>query len=300
MTVMSIDNALVTKFSDMVHIEAQQMTSRLRGRAEYKTFTGDVFAYDSLGSLEARKVEGRNQATNPLDIEHSRRKMITHRYVAPLLIDPKDDLSVLIDPESNYAKQVAKALFRQVDRVLAEAAFADVRVGRDFDTTITAASDGVLTVDATAAGLTYEKLLEIQRNFIDNDVGTDMPENFWLTVTGDEWEDLMAEMELTSSDYVSNKPVPGGTVASAVGMDFIKFAHKAGSPKNILTENAAGTEKELICATNRGLCLGVQKDLTIRIDERPDLNYSKQVFAEMTIGAVRTEGALVQKVRVNV
>jgi hypothetical protein len=42
--------------------------------------------------------------------------------------------------------------------------------GRNFGTTVTAAADGVTTVDATG-GFTYEKLLVIRANFIDGGVG---------------------------------------------------------------------------------------------------------------------------------
>lgn len=302
MTVMSIDNALVTQFSDMVHIEAQQTKSRLRDKVIVKRMTGDDFAYDSLGALEAVEVTSRNQATVGQDITHSRRQIRTKRFTVTLLIDPKDDVSVLIDPEKEYAKQVAHALSRQFDRVAVDSAFADISTGRNFGTTVTYLVDsGYTPVDATS-GLTYEKLLEIHKNFIDADVGNDMPESFYLTITGDEHDSLMKEAELTSGDFTRALPVDGGRIMNAAGFDLVQFAHVAADPdgKNILNENAAGTEKLLIAATTRGLVVGVSKEMNIRVDERPDLNYSKQVFAEMIIGAVRSEGKLIQQVRVAV
>lgn len=299
MTVTTIDNALVTQFSEQVHIEAQQMKSRLRDKVQVKQINGDDFAYDSLDSLEAVEITARNQETTPQDISHTRRQIPTKRYVAALLIDPKDDVSVIIDPEKEYAAAVARALYRKFDQVAFDAAFADIKTGRQFGTTVTFAADGGLEVDATG-GLTYEKLLEIHQNFIDSDVGNDMAEKFILTITGDEHTTLMQENELTSGDFDRQYSIEGGSMVRAAGMELVKFAHVAGSPKNIIGENAAGTEKELIAMTDRGICVGVSKELTVTIDRRPDLNNSVQVHAEMIMGAVRTEGVLVQKVRVAV
>jgi hypothetical protein len=43
----------------------------------------------------------------------------------------------------------------------------------------------------------------------------------------------------------------------------------------------------------RGMCLGVGKDISTKITERPDKNYATQVFASMSIGATRLEEARV-------
>lgn len=38
-----------------------------------------------------------------------------------------------------------------------------------------------------------------------------------------------------------------------------------------------------------GMLLGIGKDITTRVSERPDKNYATQVFASMDIGATRME-----------
>ena len=48
-----IDTALVTQFSDMVHVRAQQMKSRLRQHFAIRKMTGDVWAYDGIGIVDA-------------------------------------------------------------------------------------------------------------------------------------------------------------------------------------------------------------------------------------------------------
>lgn len=291
--VSSIDAALITQFSDMVHQEAQQLNSRLRPYTKVQQFTGDVWAYDGLGRVDAREVLGRNVAATFDDITHNRRKVTRRRFVINLPIDASDVRGALLNPESEYAKAVAAGMLRQYDRVIYQAAFADVLTGRDFGTTVTAANDGVVTVDATA-GLTYEKLLEIKQNFIDYDVGEDVNETTYLTITGDEHTDLMSEAELTSGDFSRQFVVDKGTITSAVGMNIVKFA--ASVPNPIIP--TVSSQRQLIAASSRGMVLGVSKEMSIKIQERNDLIETTQVQVVAEIGAVRTEGALVQKVTV--
>ena len=289
----SIDQALITEFSDMVHHEAQQMTSRLRPYLNIKQMSGDLWAYDGLGRVEAREIQGRNVAATFDDIQHNRRKISRRRFVINLPIDASDVRGALLSPDSEYSKAVAAGMLRQYDRVAYQAAFADVLTGRDFENTVTAANDGVETVDATG-GLTYEKLLEIKQNFIDNEVGIDMNERIYMTITGGEHTDLMGETELTSGDFNREFVVERGVITKALGMDLIMFGGNVNQP--IIP--VASSERKLLAASDRGICMGVSKEMSIKIQERNDLIETTQVQVIAEIGAVRTEGALVQQVDV--
>jgi len=289
----SIDDNLIIEFSDLVHKVAQQKTSRLKPYAQIKQMSGDVFAYDGLGRVEAREVSGRNVAATFDDIQHNRRKIIRKRYVVNLPVDASDVRGALLNPESNYADAIANAAVRQYDRTIYDAAFASVLTGRDFETTVTAATDGVTTVDATG-GLTYEKLLEIGENFMNEDVGVESDESIYLTITGAEHTALMKEVELTSSDYNRQYNVEKGKMTEAAGIKLIPFAASVPSP--IIP--VAGGERKLLAASSRGLCLGISKDMSIKVQERNDLIETTQVQVVFEIGAVRTEGVLVQQVDV--
>jgi len=289
----SIDQSLIIEFSDLVHKVAQQKTSRLKPHAQIKQMSGDVFAYDGLGRVEAREVSGRNVAATFDDIQHNRRKIIRKRYVVNLPVDASDVRGALLNPESNYADAIANAAVRQYDRTIYDAAFASVLTGRDFETTVTAATDGVTTVDATG-GLTYEKLLEIGENFMNEDVGVESDESIYLTITGAEHTALMKEVELTSSDYNRQYNVEKGKMIEAAGIKLIPFAASVPSP--IIP--VAGGERKLLAASSRGLCLGISKDMSIKVQERNDLIETTQVQVVFEIGAVRTEGVLVQQVDV--
>lgn len=294
--VASIDNALITEFSSMVHTVAQQTMSRLKPYVQVKQMSGDVWAYDGLGRVEAREIEGRNVPATFDDISHSRRKLSRRRFVINLPVDASDVRGALLNPESEYAKAVANGMIRQIDRVIYQAAFADVLTGRDFATNLTAAADGVLTVDATA-GLTYEKLLEINQNFADNDVGIDESERTFLTITGKQTTALMGEIEFINNQYNTAAPNGGvnkNVIETGLGLDLVRLAGNVSSP--IIP--TVGGQRALLAASSRGIVLGISKEMGVKIENRPDYFETTQVQVIMEMGAVRTEGALVQRVNV--
>lgn len=292
MSAQSVDNALVTQFSDMVHVEAQQMQARLKPYVKWKPMKGDNWAYDSLGATDTREASGRNEQIVFSDIQHSRRKIARKRFYTALPIDGFDKLGMLLDPNEEYAKAVVMAMMRRVDRVVAEAAFANVLTGRDFSSELTFAQDGGTTVDATA-GLTYEKMLEINQNYTDNEVGNDIPVKQAFCITGQEETALMKESELTSGDFSRQFAVDRGQLSVAVGNEIVKYGASVNAP--ILNINGS-SERECISLAENGICVGVSKDLELKIQERPDMVDTWQVVAYFYLGAVRTEGKLVQKV----
>lgn len=287
----TIDRNLIIQFSDMLHVASQQIQSRLRPIFQFKPMVGDYFAYDGLGIVEAREVAGRISPTVFDDIEHLRRQIRRRRFVVTLPIDASDARGLLLDPQGQYAQACIRAMERVYDRVGIEAALADVKTGRNFETTVAFASDGGLTVTATA-GLTYEKLLEIRKNWRNNEVGSQMKERMVFLITGDEEEQLMKETELISGDFSRQFVVDQGEIVKAAGIELITYGADVPSP---LLSVSAGT-RSCIAASSRGLCYGLSKEMAISIDRRPDYVELKQVQIVGELGAVRTEGLLVQKV----
>lgn len=290
-----IDAALITQFSDMVHIKAQQMKSRLRPFFGVRKMSGDVWAYDGIGIVEASEQNARIAPVVFNSVDHLRRKITRRRFVVTLPLDSSDVRAVLTNPQNDYSGACMRAIERVYDRVGIQAALASVYTGRDFSTTVTAATDGVLTVDATA-GLTYEKLVEIRRRFTNNEVGNDMPERFVFLSTGDEEGAMLQETALINTLYTQQYVVDKGEVSKAVGFDIVKFG---GSVANPLLNVSAGT-RNCIAASERGIVYGMSLDLSLKIQERADLVETTQVQAIIQLGAVRTEGVLVQQVNTTV
>lgn len=290
-----IDAALITQFSDMVHVKAQQIKSRIRPYLNMKKMTGDNWAYDGLGIVEATEQNARIAPVVFNSIDHLRRKIARRRFVVTLPLDSSDVRAVLTNPQNDYAGACSRAIERVFDRVGIECAFASVATGRDFSTTVSAATDGVITVDATA-GLTYEKILEIKRRFHNNEVGNDMPERFLMLISGDEEAALMQETSLINTLYTQTFVVDRGEITRAVGIDLIRYG---GNVTNPLLAVSSGV-RQCIALSDRGIVYGMSLDLQMKVQERADLVETTQVQAIIQLGAVRTEGVLVQQVNTTV
>lgn len=290
MTTGTVDQALITQFSDLLHVKSQQISSRLRPHVTIRPMVGDKFAYDGLGVVEAREVVGRLVQTQFDDIEHNRRKISRRRFVVTLPIDASDVRGMLTDPQGPYAEASIRAMERVFDRIGVEAAFANVFTGRDFETEISFATDGGLTVTGTA-GLTYEKFLELNKNWTNNEVGTQLRESKLLLLSGDETDQLMKETELTNGDFSRQYVVDAGEIVKAVGFTLIPYG--ADVPNPILP--VASTVRSNIAITGRSLAYGLSKAMAVTVEKRPDYIELNQVQIIGELGAVRTEGLLVQK-----
>lgn len=288
----------IIQFTSDVHVRMQQMQARLKPYCMEKKLTGKAMAYDGIGSVELSEVNGRYAAVQFAEMEHWRRKISKARFAATLPIDDEDINERLTNPESGYAQALAHAANRQYDRVAVAAMFADVLTGEDMDTTVTFAGEGGLTVDATG-GLTYEKLLEIHENFMDNEVGNEGDVRLALGITGNEYVDLMSELELTSGDYTSEYVVADGRIRKATGIDLVPFAANGAGGANPILPVSSGVRTSF-CMANGAICVAVATQWSIRVQERTDLIGTKQVQIVGTLGAVRTEAKLIQKVTTTV
>lgn len=286
-----LETAQIIQFSDSVHLAAQQMKARFAGLFAVKQMKGKEYAYDGIGSIEAQELQGRFNRVEFSDLKVTRRKIGRRRFSLTLPIDDDDLSKILLNPESEYKNACAMAMARVHDRIGVEASLAPVFTGEDMDTEVSAATDGVTTVTATS-GLTYEKLVEITQNFIDKDVGNDMIENFIMCISGDEHTDLMNETTLTSGDYSREYVVDKGSIQQALGLKLIKFAASATRP---ILNVTAGVRSCIVMST-RGLCYAMPKQFEMKVQDRSDLIQTRQVQINWTLGAVRTEGVLVQKV----
>jgi hypothetical protein len=102
----------------------------------------------------------------------------------------------------------------------------------------------------------------------------------------------MKETELISGDYSRQFVVDGGEIQRACGLNLVKFAGAISSP--IL--NVAAGVRSCFAMAQGGMCVGMSKEMEISIEKRADLHETTQVQIVFELGAVRTEGVLVQKV----
>ena len=322
----SVDAHAKTMFLRSIHNRAQQIRARMKAFVNIIQIKGENAAYDGLGSVEAQEISGRFNKVIFSDIEHTRREIPRRRFAVAIPIDKKDVNDIMRDTGNEYAVAIVRAIERVFDRISIEAAFSAVNTGKSFGTAVTAANDGVETIDATG-GLLYDHLNQMRGTFINNDVGTDMPETYFLAITGDEHRALLADHRTVGYDAagltlnmagkvgvtaasweVATNPltdsrftnrtgrIDNGVLVNAAGFNIVAFAANAPNPV-LETVDDTTDHRRCVAASTRGIVVGIHDDVEVKRDERPDYYQVVQVTATITLGAVRTEGVLVQELQ---
>lgn len=299
----TVPQHFITQFSEQVHILAQQGMSRLREFCDIRPMSGEAWAYDSIGTVDARELTGRFNPSLPDDILHTRRKIPRRQFVVTLFSDQNDVEQRLIDPQGLYAQACAAAMERRFDLTILQAMFADVQTGKDFSTTVTFANDGGATVTATG-GITLDDLLEGKQNFTDAEVGnagsigTGVGSNSKfkkvMGITGDEERVLMQIQQIASRDFSDGMPLQDGELNFAAGISFIKFGANPINGQPMLPV-VGGVRTSFIMAAG-AMVVGMSRDSQITVKDRPDLVNTTQIQVTMAMGAARKEGRLIQKI----
>lgn len=271
----------------------QKIEQELAKTAPYVTtvpLMGERMFYDRLGGLEDRELSGRYNLVQWDTPEFDRRMMTRREFAVAVPVDENDVEFMLTDPTSALVQKVVAALQRRKDRIALEAALGSVRTGKDGTTTVTAAADGVRTVNATG-GLTYEKILELNQNFIDDEVSVDDNVRQVIFLTGKEHTQLMGETEFISADYTRQFVIEAGRIKTVMGNDIVKFGANATNP--ILS--VSGGVRDCVAMATGAILLGIQKDIDLKVVPRDDYHHTTQITATLKIGGMRMEGKRVQK-----
>ncbi len=299
----TVSVAFTQQYSALVYKLSQQKGSKMQSRVRVETITNakDAF-FERLGNATVQKITTRHGDTPLNEQPHSRRKVTPADYNTATLLDTADRLKMLIDPRSPYAQQQAAALGRKKDDIIIEAALGDAGTGVDGltlvsfkDESISINGDGTPTTLgtlATAAGsgsvadISLEKILLMMQIFNEEDVDPDIPKH-WM-VHPKSIEDMLNLEKLTSADYVTVKNLQQGGIETFHGFSWFW--------SNRITKDAASeTAYRSIAWAQDGLILAQAQEVMSRITERDDKNYSIQVYSEMSMGAVRMEGAKVHE-----
>lgn len=284
-----ITTAFVEQYKSNVYHLTQQKGSKLRRAVRTESVTGKNAYYEQMGATAARKRTSRHSDTPRMDTPHSRRRVSLEDYDWSDLIDSEDQIRMLIDPTSQYAEAAAMAMGRAMDDSIIAAADGTAFTGVDGSTS-TAFNTAMIVdvqnvwpgVSAADTGLNVAKLIMAKQLLGQNDVDPD--EETYIVPNARQISSLLKDDKLSSHDYNVVKPLVSGQVVSYMGFTFI--------PCNRIGVDSNGDDKVLFWAKG-GILLGVGKDITTKISERADKNYSTQVFGSMTIGATRMEEARV-------
>ena len=291
----TIETQYVVEFSKTVHVLAQEKMSKLLPFVEVQDFQGEDFAYNRFGLLADQEITERFQPITLQDAAWDRRFMAPRYFAVAVGIDKKDIDKMARNPSPELAEGCVNALMRRRDKIIYQASTATVNVGKSAASTtpVTFAADGGVTIDATG-GFGFSTLQTLKANFVDSAVATDVDVNIALTVDGKRELNLLGEIELTSFDYATEKPLAKGSLGQAYGIKLIPYASGTIDPLLV----ASSGNRTLIALAEKGVVYA-KGVMSIRIEERIDMYGNPyQIVAEMAVAAMRTEGPRVQAVTV--
>lgn len=279
----SITEAFVEQYSANFMTLAQQKESRLEMCVNVESgIVGASKAIERIGSTEAYQLTSRHSDTTYVDTPHSRRWLDLADYAWADLVDEMDKIKMLIDPTSPYLQAGVMALNRKKDDVIISAMGATARTGAG-----TATFDSGNVIANGSSGLTVAKLITAKQLLDEAEVGPE--ESRFFVSTSEQISNLLSissGLIPSSSDYNTVKALVAGEIDTYLGFKFIRSERL---PK-------ASTIRSCYAFTKNAMTLGIGKDIATSIDILPTKNQSVQVYARMSLGAVRMEEARIVQI----
>ena len=275
----TIAKAFVQQFQDnLIHL-AQQKGSRLRSSVNEQSVTGEKFNFERLGTVAAVVKSSRHTTTPVLEVPHSRRVATMTDYHWADLIDDEDKVRMLVTPESHYAKSGANSMARAFDDLIIAAATGNAVDGDGSNVALPAGQK----IAHGSAGLTLAKLISAKEILDGNEV--DDEERFFV-LGSQQVSNLLNTTEVKSADYNSIKALVRGDIDTFMGFKFLRSERL----------NLAATQRKCFAFTKGAMGLGIGKDVTTKIDLRPDKSYAHQVYLSFVAGATRVQDECVVEV----
>jgi len=272
-----IDTAFVEQFEGNIDLLSQQMDSRFGGYVRTESQTGEAAYFEQVGPTDVEEAASRHDDTPRMDTPHARRKVSLRTFRWADLIDNADKVRMLIDPTSTYARNAVMSFNRKRDQIIIEAALGIAYTGKAGTTQVALPSDQKIV--HASGGLTLDKLLSAKEILDANEIDEDIPR--YIATTARQVTNMLNIEKLTSADYTSVKALAQGQIDTFMGFKFIR------SEK--LTLDGDGNRQVFAWAEDGIVISQGEGGTTTRVTERPDKNYSVQVFREETFGATRME-----------
>lgn len=298
-----IEQWRVQQFASNVYRLAQQKGSRMARFLRQESFNGKAEFFDRISTAVAQEKQGRNVDTPNLNIDHSRRMLVSRTYDWGTLVDLTDKLENIHAPESHYAVAARDGMGRKMDDVIIEAALGTARYGES-GASSQSLGNAQKVASTTGAALDYPNMLflrKLKRKFDEAEV-----EGSRILVHGADFLDaLLGVTAVTSSDYNSVKALVRGEIDTFMGFQFV---HSERLPLASVHDDGdfhfdvatgyysaggtdmGGTEKSCLAFIGDGLILGKRNGSQIsKIEPRPDKSYSNQIYISEDFGALRME-----------
>ncbi len=280
----TISNAYVDTFADNVRHLAQQQQAKLRPYVMEEHHQSKSHRFDRIGSLSAASKSSARTATPTGNAAWSGRQTLIATYHLGDTFEHEDIAQMLIQPRGPLVRTVTMGLNRQIDDVIIADATGNAL---DQDGSNVAFTAGQTIGDGTGE-IDVDFILEVDEKFYDNDVDPDI-KKCWVHGPKQRRK-LLQLLEVTSGDFQGDaKALKSGRLPDFLGYDWV-----CSTRLNVPSAN----ELDNLVFSEYAMGLHVAEDIWIRVTERADISYAWQVYAAMSMDAVRVEDEHIVKAHV--
>jgi len=301
------------QFNDRLRKMVQQSQSKLKDKVNLEPIDSEYQFLDKIGKVNVRKDNNAFTPISNFEPSYERRRLSADRFIFDMLLDKNKMMKLVNDADyqASMVSQMQAAFQRKIDKVIYESLDATVYTGKGGTTEVTAATDGVVTVDATT-GTTYEKLREAKRTLSSR--GWNIQDGYPLyhLITEQELDKYEQELEMTSSLYTSStatsRDATTGEMIRALGVNMVVFASnpEQSTLDPPILDVASTTRKCYMIvgkSSNMGfpgaVTFGMERELQWKVMELPNLHDTWVLKGAMNMGAVREHGPPVIKHNTN-
>lgn len=291
-----IPNWYAPTFKTNVEMLLQNDGNRLDDTVQHQTFEGEGARYiNQWGQADSALLNReRNGDTPTMNVPFASRWIFSASITWATLIDNRDDLYSVVDPQSSIVQAAALEQQRQIDGLIVQAMFGSALTGKTNPTPV--AFDPTMYVDVdtggVGSGLNVAKLRRAKKLLLKsfNDVGR---RKIYAAITAEQWEDLLEDIQITNKDYGGVGPLMDGDVKYFMGIYFRLIEFDA-TPNGAITKVSPVTgaampanQRVIPVYMDDAITMGTWRGLATKIDLRTDKNYSTQVWSEQVKGAAR-------------
>ena len=284
----TITEAFIQQFNRNVYMLNQQIGSRIRGNLREETVHAKKAFFDRLAPTSVVEKVSRHDDTPLIEQIHSLRAVGMKDWGTADLVDREDKIRLLINPESECARNFAMAMGRQMDIRIIAAFTADAEEGQFGGTFVPFPAAN--TIPSGGTGLTVAKVREVKRRFDSNETPDD---GRVFIISAQALEDLLSTVEVTSFDFNRVKALVQGQMPGDTWLGF-KWIRVA----DALLPIDGSLDRSCYAYQRDGMGLAIGADMTTMMDRRPDKWNALQILLTASFDAVRVDDDRVLRVLV--
>lgn len=303
------DESLILSYAydRVLRLQAQQMAHALAGTTLINASNGEKMRHSLIGKTTPTLLTARNQATPVTPVTLDDRWSVAQKWVTAQYVDTLDlARSAVMDVNSQHVQSEVAGLNRQKDSVIIGAISGTAITGQTGTGTQTLPSgqkiaSTVHTFDEAnpsgsgAVGMTYYKALSAKQLLLQA-YGQSVFGRIHGMLTAQEFMTMLASTKLSSQYYIGDvQPLMNSEVPNWLGIKWHLLSDDL-LQTGTSVPGDGGTNRFTYMWVENGVSFDVNEELFTRVEQIPLMNYSWQLYAAMTIGAVRLDDKAVVQI----